>query len=63
MVGIDLIDEHGAMLAAMPGQVPLSVTVDIESTHHARAFNRRLPDGSVNGPALPRDVARPANID
>ena len=62
-IGVDLIDEHGPVLAAMASQVPLSVAVDVEPAHHARAFNRRLPDGGVHGLALPRDVPRQTDID
>ena len=29
-VGLDLVDEHGALLAAVPGQVALAVAVDVE---------------------------------
>ena len=62
-IGIDLIDEQGPALAAVAGQVPLSVAVDVETAHHARAFDRHLPDSRVHGLALPREVARQADID
>ncbi len=62
-IGVDLIDEHGPVLAAVARQVPLSVAVDVESAHHARPFDRRLPNGGVDGLALPRDVARQTDVD
>ena len=62
-IRIDLIDEDGPVLAAVAGQVPLSVAVDVESAHCALAFNRRLPNGGADGFALPRDVAWQAHID
>src|ERR1700749_850 len=62
-IGVDLIDEHRPVLAAMASQIPLSVAADVESAHHARSFNWRLPNGSVYDPALPRDVARQTHVD
>src|SRR5208282_744623 len=62
-IGVHLIDEHGPVLAAMASQVPLSVAVDVESAHHPRPFNRRLPNGSVYRLTLPRDVARQTHVD
>ena len=35
-IGVDLIDEDGPVLAAVPGQVSLPVAVDVEPPHHAR---------------------------
>ena len=29
-VGVELVDEHGPLLAAVPGQVALAVAVDVE---------------------------------
>jgi hypothetical protein len=63
MIGVFLIDEDGPVLAAMPGQIPLAVTIDIESPYHAPAFNRRLPDGGVDGLPSPRDVTRETHVD
>ena len=36
-VRVDLVDEHGALLAAVPGEVALAVAVDVEPAHAARA--------------------------
>ena len=62
-VGIDLIDEDRAMLAAMPLQIALTIPVDVEPPHHSTALHRRLPDAGMDSFALPRDVAREADID
>jgi hypothetical protein len=40
VIGVDLIDEDGSVLAAVRSQVPLSVAVDIESPYQAPALNR-----------------------
>ena len=62
-IGIHLIDEYGPAFAAVAGQVPLSVAVYVEPAYHARALNRRLPNGGMDCLALPSDVARQAHID
>src|SRR6516225_2089934 len=50
------------MLAAMPGQIPLPVTVDVEPPHDATAFNGRLPDPGVDRLSSPRDIPRQTHI-
>ena len=40
-IGVDLVDEHGALLAAVPGEVALTVTVDVEPAHPARTGDGR----------------------
>src|SRR6266704_2934127 len=62
-IGVDLIDEDGPVLAAVPGQIPLPVAVDIEPTHHTPALNRCLPNAGVNGLSSPRHFARKAYVD
>jgi hypothetical protein len=57
-MGIVLIDQYGPVFAAMARQVSLSVAVYVETAYHARAFNRRLPNASIDRLALPGDVAR-----
>src|SRR6266478_1267364 len=61
-IGVDLIDEDGPMLAAVSGQIPLTIAVDIEPPHHPPALNRCLPNGSVNSLPLPRDVTRKTHV-
>ena len=55
--------ELPTLVAAMAGEVPLSVAVDVQPAHHARAGDLRLPDAGMDRPALPDDVARQAYID
>jgi hypothetical protein len=46
-VRLELVYEDRPMLAAMPCQIPLAVTVDVEPPDHAPALNGRLPDGGT----------------
>ena len=61
-VGVELVDEHGALLAAVARQVALSVTVDVELAGHARPVDRTFPDPGVDGSALPLDVLGQADV-
>ena len=63
VIGVDLINENGPVLAAVPSQVPLPVAVNVEPPYHAPALNWRLPNGGADGLASPRDVARQAHVD
>jgi hypothetical protein len=62
-IGLNLIDKYGTVLPAGARHVALTVAVDVEPAHHARACNRRFPDACMDGFALPRDVTRQADID
>ncbi|BAL77669.1 hypothetical protein S23_44750 [Bradyrhizobium cosmicum] len=61
-IGLALIDVDGALLAAMTCRIALAVTIDVEPAHHSRALDGRFPDARMDGLALPRDVARQADI-
>src|SRR6185436_4917625 len=63
VVGVDLVDEHRALFAPMPGQVALSVTVDVEPPCGSGTLDRVLPHAGVHGAALPGHIARQTNID
>ncbi|MGY4455169.1 hypothetical protein ACVWZR_009829 [Bradyrhizobium sp. i1.3.1] len=63
LIGLPLVDVDGALLAAMTGGIALSIAVDVEPAHPARTTDGRLPDAGINGLALPRDVARQADIE
>ena len=63
VIGVDLIDEDGPVLAAVPSQVPLSVAVDIESPYQAPALNRCFPNGGVDGLPSPGDITRQTHVD
>src|SRR5581483_5469060 len=55
-VGLDLVNEHGAMLAAVRGSVGLVVPVDVDLANHPRTIDGLLPDCRANRLALPLDV-------
>ena len=62
-VGVDLVDEHRAMLAAVREPVSLVVAVDVDAADHPRAVDRLLPDRRPDGLALPFDLSRSADVD
>jgi hypothetical protein len=49
-----------ALLAAMPGQVSLSVSFEIQAADAATAADWRLPDSGVHSATFPLDIARKA---
>src|SRR6476659_4350418 len=51
-VGVDLIDEHGPLLAAVPGEIALTIAVDVQLAHPARARDRVLEDAGEDRPSL-----------
>jgi hypothetical protein len=50
---LDLVDQHGALLAAMAACVALPVAVDVEPPDHRRAVHRLFPYPGVNGLTVP----------
>ncbi len=62
LVGLRLVDEHGPHLAAVPRQVALAVTVDVEPVNHHRTVHGVLPGTGMDGVALPGDITGQANI-
>jgi hypothetical protein len=44
MVRIHLVDEYGAVLPAVTGEIALCITIDIEPAHHSPSINWRFPD-------------------
>jgi hypothetical protein len=61
-IGFDLVDEDGALLTAVSGEVALTVAVQIQPAGPATAGDRILPDRSVHRATLPLDVARKSDI-
>ena len=61
-VRIHLVDEYGAVLPAVTGEIGLRIAIDIEFAHHSPSINWRLPDRRSNRLAVPRHVARKADI-
>ncbi|VTZ25791.1 hypothetical protein MPC1_260012 [Methylocella tundrae] len=62
VIGVDLIDEDGSVLASVSGEVSLPVAVDVETTRHASPLNGPLPNGGVNSPSAPVDIARQTDV-
>ena len=62
-VRVDLVDEHRALLAAVPAEIALAVAVDVELAHAAGSGHGILEDTREHGPALPGDVLRQADVD
>ena len=58
LVGVELVDEHRALLAAVSGKVALAVAVDVQAAHHPRAVDWLLPHRRVHRPALPDHFPR-----
>ena len=56
-IRFDLIDEDGALLATVSGQVALTVSVDIQPSYPTAAWHRILPDRSADRATSPLDVA------
>ena len=61
-VGLDLVDQHCPLLAAVPVRVTLAIAVDVEPADHGRAAHRVLPHSGVDGAAHPRDVLRQTDV-
>jgi hypothetical protein len=51
------------MLTAVPGQITLTIAVDIQPPHHPPPDNRLLPDSCSYTPAAPSLLARQSNVD
>jgi len=61
-IRFDLVDEDGALLATVPGQVALTVSVEIQPGNAAAATHWILPDGGVHCATLPLDVAWKSDV-
>ena len=44
MVRIHLVDEYGAVLTPVAGEIGLRIAIDIEFAHHSPSINWRFPD-------------------
>src|SRR5262249_52660164 len=61
-IGFDLVDKDSALLAPMPAQIALTVSIDIQPADPAAVAHRTLPDARVDRATLPLDVARESNV-
>ena len=57
-IGVDLVDEHGPLLAAVAGEIALAVTLHVQLAAPARAGDGVLEDPGKDGLAPAR--ARPS---
>jgi hypothetical protein len=62
-VGVDLIDEDRALLAAVPGQVALSVAVDVELAYAPRPTDGVLEYAREDRFPLPGHILRQPDVD
>src|SRR3989441_10337404 len=58
----DLVHEDGSLLTPVPGQVTLTVSVEIQSADTTTTTHRILPDSGMYSAPLPRDVARKSHV-
>src|SRR6478672_8302662 len=61
-VRFDLVDEDRALLPAVPGQVALTVSVEIQVADLTAAAHRILPDRGVRRATLPRNIPRESDV-
>src|SRR6185437_9847899 len=61
-IRFDLVDEDGALLSPMPGQVTLTVTGQIQPADPTAARQGILPDPGMHRATLPLDVARKSDV-
>ena len=62
-IGVDLVDEHGTLLAAVPRQIALTVAFDVELADAAGPLDGIFEDAGEDGPPLPGHVLRHADVD
>jgi hypothetical protein len=61
-IRFDLVDEDGALLTPVPGQITLTVSIQIQPANPTAAAYWILPDRGVHSATLPLDVARKSDI-
>ena len=61
-IRIHLINENGALLPAVAGEVALPIANHVELAHHFSAFHWRFPDRGMDSLTVTRHVAWKADI-
>src|SRR5208283_4605352 len=61
-IRFDLINEDGSMLASVPGQVALTISLKIQPADATATSHRIFPDPGVHRARFPRDVARKPHV-
>jgi len=62
-IRVDLVNEHRALLPAVPGEIALAVALDVQLADAAGTADGVLEDTGKNRLPLPRHVLRHANVD
>ena len=62
-IRVDLVDEHRTLLAAVPGQIALTIAVNVEPADPAGTGHGVLEDPGKDGPPLPGHVLRQTDVD
>src|SRR6185437_7290636 len=61
-IRFDLIDEDRALLATVPGEVALTISVQIRPADVTAATHRILPDRGAHSAPFPFDIARESDV-
>src|SRR5204863_774715 len=61
-IRLDLVDENGSLLAAVPAEIRLLIALDVEPLDPATALYRVLPDGGTHNSSAPLDLARQSDV-
>jgi hypothetical protein len=61
-IRFDLVDEDGPLLASVPGQIALTVSVQIQPARPAAPAHGILPDRRVDNTTLPLDIAGKSDV-
>jgi hypothetical protein len=61
-IGVNLVNQNGTVLAAVPNQVSLPIPINIKPADYPSALNWSFPDGGVDGLPLPGDILREAHV-
>jgi hypothetical protein len=61
-IRFNLVHENGALLTTVPGQVPLTISLDIQPANSTTARHRIFPDRGMYRAPLPRNVAWKSDV-
>src|SRR5262249_45751997 len=63
VIRVNLVNEDGALLTAVPGRVALAVSVQVQAPDATAAGHPILPNCGVHGAAVPFDVSGKSDVD
>jgi hypothetical protein len=61
-IRLDLVHEDGALLTAVPCEIALTISVEIQPSESAPAAHGILPDRGVHSAPFPFDVPRKSDV-